>query len=280
MTGRIPARAARLAVAILASVSAMAFTAGVADAAQEVIYNDIPASLPGNFASVGFEATSTSEFGGQVEFAGTARKNPKVTVAMSTWACQIGGVSQDTCETPKPGKKFKWPITLNLYEVGPSNSVGTKIGSVTKTFAMPYRPSEDDTECAKKGSGPGTWFDKAENACYHGMAFTITFKVPFEVRGKAIVSLAYNTSTYGSSPAAPAPCNKTSSGCYYDSLNVATAEPAENTLTVGKQPTEDVYVDSNYEPMFCEGGTKGTFGPANCPGFWEGDQPIFEIIAK
>ncbi|MHB8242139.1 MAG: hypothetical protein ACYDHN_09125 [Solirubrobacteraceae bacterium] len=267
-------------MAILASVSAMALTAGVAGAAQQVIYDNIPNPLPGNFASLGNEAYSMSELGGQVEFAETARKNPKVTVVMSAWGCQIGGVFQDTCETPKPGKKFKWPMTLNLYEVGPGNSVGTKIGSVTKTFAMPYRPSENDAACSAKGFEAGTWFDAATNACYHGMAFTITFKVPFEVRGKAIISLAYNTSNHGYSPVGPAACNKTSSGCYYDSLNVATAEPSENTLTVGKQPTEDDYVDSTYGPMFCEGGAEGVFGPAHCPSFWEGIQPMFEVIAK
>ncbi len=281
MTGRIPARAARLVVAILASVSAMALTAGAADAAQEVIYNNIPTPLPGNFASLGNEAYSMSELGGQVEFAGTARKNPKVTVAMSTWACQFGGVYQDTCESPKANKKFKWPITLNFYDVGPGNTVGEKVGSITKTFAMPYRPTKDDSACVAKGFEAGTWFDAATNACYHGMAFTISFSAAhLELRDKAIVTVSYNTSDHGYAPVGAAPCRETSAGCYYDSLNVATAEPSENTLTVGKQPTEDDYVDSTYEPMFCEGGTEGVFGPAHCPEFWEGLQPMFEISAK
>ncbi len=281
MTGRIPARAARLAAAILAIAGALALTAGAAGA-SEVIYSNLPSPLPGNFTSLGNEAYSMSEFGAQVQFAGAARKNPKVTVAMSTWACQSGGVYQDTCESPKTNKKFKWPITLNIYDVGPENTVGEKVGpSITKTFAMPYRPTKDDAVCTAKGYAAGTWFDAETGACYHGKAFTISFSpAHVELRGKAIVSVSYNTSDHGPAPVGPAECGKTSGGCYYDSLNVATAEPSEKTLTVGSQPTEDDYVNSTDAEMFCTGGTPGTFGPASCPAFWEGIQPIFEISAK
>ncbi len=282
MTGRIPARAVRLAVAILAAIGVFAMTA-VAAGATEVVYNNVPAPLPGNFASLGNQAYSMSEFGGEVEFAGAARKNPKVTVIMSTWACQNGGVYEDTCETPKPNKKFKWPITLNIYDVGAGNTVGTKLGSVTKTFGLPYRPTKNDTACLAKGYAAGTWYDAATNACYHGMAFPITFKpVHTELRGKAIITLSYNTSTHGPSPVGTgAACFSTAVGCYYDSLNVATAEPSENTLSIGAQPSlEEVFVNSTYTPMFCEGGTSDTFGAAKCAGFWEGLQPIFSVSAR
>jgi len=281
MTGRIPARAAGLVAAILATVGVFAMTAGAAGATQ-VVYNNIPAPLPGNFASVGNQAYSNAELGGVVEFAGTARKNPKISVAMSTWACQNGSVYADTCETPKPTKKFKWPITLNIYEVGPGNTVGTKLASVTKTFAMPYRPSKDDATCLAKGYSAGTWYDSVTNACYHGMAFTITFKpVHLELRSKAIISVSYNTSQHGPVPAGTQACESTSAGCYYDSLNAAIAEPAENTLTTGLQPDSgEVFVNSTYHEMFCEGGTEGVFGPSKCAAFWEGDQPMFTVAAK
>ena len=63
---------------------------------------------------------------------------------MSTWGCQYGSWNvKGTCETPQPTKKFRWPLTLNVYEVGEKNAVGEKLGSVTKTFGMPYRPSDD-----------------------------------------------------------------------------------------------------------------------------------------
>jgi hypothetical protein len=266
---------------LVAAVGVLAMGATGASA-SEVIYDNVPGPLPGNFVSLGNEAYSMQELGGQVEFAGTARRNPKVTVVMSTWACQSGGVYQDTCESPKPKKKFKWPITLNIYDVGPNDTVGEKIGpSITKRFAMPYRPTKDDSECVAKGYAAGTWYDAATDACYHGLAFPITFKVAhLELRQREILSVSYNTSDHGPSPVGSAPCSSTSGGCYYDSLNVALAEPGEDTLTVGAQPTQDDYVNSTYSEMFCEAGTEGTFGPASCAAFWEGDQPIFEVSAK
>jgi hypothetical protein len=124
-----------------------------------------------------------------------------VLVAMSTWACQSGGVYQDTCSTPKPHRKFHWPITLNVYAVGPSNSVGAKIGTVTKTFAMPYRPTKNDTECVGKGYEAGTWYDAATGKCYHGMAFTLGFKLKHvTLPQKAIISLSYNTTAHAQVP--------------------------------------------------------------------------------
>lgn len=281
MTGRIPVRLAMLVVALMATVGVLACGAAAAGA-TEVVYDNVPSPLPGNFASLGNQAYSMQEYGGEVEFAGTARKNPTVTVVMSTWACQSGGVYQDTCETAKPSKKFKWPITLNFYDVEASGAVGAKVGpSITKTFAMPYRPSKNDAECLAKGYAAGTWYDPTTNACYHGMAFPIKFKpAHIELRQHQIISVSYDTTTHGPSPVGAAACSTTSAGCYYDSLNVAMAEPGENTLTVGAQPTTANYVNSTYSEMFCEGGTAGTFGPASCSAFWEGDQPIFEVSAK
>ncbi len=280
MTGRTPARIATLLAALLAAIGAIAATAGAASA-SEVVYDNIPGPLPGNFASYGNEAYSMQELGGEIELAGAARRNPKVTVVMSTWACQSGGVYQDTCETAKPKKKFRWPITLNLYDVGPGNTLGPKIGSTTKTFAMPYRPTRTETVCEEHGSEPGEWYDASAGRCFHGMAFAITFKmVHVELRQKAIVTVSYDTTDHGPAPVGPAACNTSSGGCYYDSLNVAIAEPSEHTLSLGAQPTEEVFVNSDYPEMFCDGGTEGTLGPANCPAFWEGAQPVIEVSAR
>jgi hypothetical protein len=259
---RISPRPAKLAAAMLLATGAAAMSAGAADA-SEVVYNNIPSPLPGNFASFGNEAYSLSEFGGLIELAGAARKNPKVTVAMSSWACQSGGVYQDTCETPKPNRKFKWPITLNLYDVGPGNTVGAKIGSVTRTFSLPYRPSKNDAVCVAKGYEAGTWYDAATNHCYHGMAFAISFKpVHVELRQQVIVTVSYNTTDHGPSPVGSAACSSTSGGCYYDSLNVAITEPSEGTLSLGSQPTKALYLSSTWAAMYCGSSTPlGSFGP-------------------
>lgn len=280
MSGRIPTRPAVLIVAILAAIGAIAASASVAGA-SEVVYNNIPSPLPGNFASYGNEAYSMQELGGEVELAGGARKDPRVTVIMSSWACQSGGVYQDTCETAKPSKKFKWPVTLNLYDAGPGNTVGAKLASVTRTFKMPYRPSKDDSVCVPLGYEAGTWYDAATGSCYHGMAFAITFKpVHIELRQKTILSVSYDTTDHGPAPVGASACDTSPGGCFYNSLNVAVAEPSENTLTKGGQPSADMFVNSTYPEMFCESGVEGSFGPAGCSAFWEGVQPLISVSAK
>ena len=171
MSERIPRRALVLVATALAAISAFAFSAASASAAGVVVYSNIPVALPGNFASEGFSCCEVKEFGGQMELAGSKRNKPVVEVVMSTWACQYGSWSLNSCETPLPKKKFRWPLTLSVYEVGEKNSVGEEIGSVTKTFAMPYRPSDDPVNCPEGER----WYDAKEATCYHGFAVRLKF---------------------------------------------------------------------------------------------------------
>ena len=107
-----PRRAFSAALALVAVAAMAAIGAGTAGA--ETVYNNIPSPLPGNFASVGLEATSSSEFGGEIELAGTARAKPTVTVVMSSWACEKGSVEAG-CETSAKSKGFKLPVTIKVY---------------------------------------------------------------------------------------------------------------------------------------------------------------------
>jgi hypothetical protein len=269
-------------VAVL--VGALALTAGAS--ARTVVYNNIVEPLPGNFASIGFEATSTAEFGGEVGLTPGTGKSPKVTVVMSAWACQEGNFSQgETCRTPKPKKTFKYPLTLNIYSVGAGNAVGSLLGTATKEFKMPYRPSTSFA-CTQAGD-PGAWSDAAApgvgaEKCFHGLAFPVTFKpsVSAPLPEHVIISVAYNTSTYGAHPVGAAPCQSTSEGCYYDSLNVAIIEPSEGGATVGSYPNPDeIYVNSNYNEMYCgSSATLNTFGPSGA--CWVEEQPEIKVEAK
>src|SRR2546430_979848 len=91
MFGRTPAYALKLSAATLVACLALIIAAGSASAESEVIYSNYPAAPPpGNVVSQAFEATQLSQFGGAVEFAGTARKGGLVTVGVSSWACQSG----------------------------------------------------------------------------------------------------------------------------------------------------------------------------------------------
>lgn len=280
MTGRIPARSVGRVAAILAVGVLAALVPATAGATGTVIYNNIPTPLPPNVGSQPFQASQLGEFGGQVEFAGANVARTSVTVALSSWGCQEGNWFEATCKT-EIGAKFTWPVTLHIYSVGTLNAVGPLIASLTRTFKMPYRPS-DSPKCPG-----GTWLAKGQ--CYHGKLF----KVMFPLRGvvlpsKAIISVAYNTSGFGAEPQGYAnACNSTTAGCPYDSLNVGLTEPANEVTpepvppSVGADPApESAYQNSVTAGNYCDkgiGGT-GTFrldsGPPPC---WTGYQPLFRV---
>jgi hypothetical protein len=265
MSGRIPTRRGLLAVLVTAGLTLCA--AATADAmVSEVIYNNIPSPLPGNVPSQAFEATSTSEFGGAVELASPSKSLTKVTVGMSSWACQSGGAEDGSCLTTM-GAKFEWPVTLKIYSVGAGNSVGTQVAQLTRAFKMPYRPS-----ASAKCAGNGGWYRSGH--CYHGKLFKIAFMLKgVTIPSRAIVAVAYNTSDYGAVPQRPQPCN-TGNSCPYDSLNVAvTGEP-----TVGSAPLpEDAFLSSTWGGAYCDGGTAGTGSFRLDAGCWGGFQPEIQI---
>ena len=155
------ARVAGITATVLAASALLAAPAATAaqPAAKATIYNNIPSPLPGNAPSVGFEATSASEFGGEVSFAGTNRQKPQVTVLMSSWACQHGYWNTGNCATTKKAK-FNQSLRLTVYAVGDDGAVGAQLGSVTHTFGMPYRPAANYSKCA--GADAGKWYSKSD----------------------------------------------------------------------------------------------------------------------
>ena len=245
-----------------------------AHASSSAIYNNIPNPQPGNVVSLAFEATGTSEFGGQVGFEGAARSNPTVTVLMSSWGCENGNWHSNNCSTT-PGKTFSVPITLNVYNVGTGTTQGSAPGSLitslTKTFAIPYRPSAD-TRCF--GDQIGKWFSTADNTCYNGFATPISFDLAnVTLPAQAVISVAYNTTDYGHNKVGPSLCSATAAGCGYDSLNVGTVD----SLTVGSQPKpNDAYQDTVYDS--CTDGSINPFGLD--VGCWTGQQPAFKVTAS
>jgi hypothetical protein len=270
---------ASIAAALGASALIALATASAANAA--IVYNNAPAPLPGNVVSNGFEATSTSEFGGQVGFAGTQKHDPKLTVTMSSWACQSGSASTGNCSTT-PGAKFSHPIRFNVYRVANNGEAGRLVGAVTRTYAIPYRPSANYTHCT--GDNAGKWYSIRDASCKNGRAVNITAGLgSLDLPEKAIISVEYNTTHYGYEPIGDAPCVSTTAGCPYDSLNVGVGDGDTTTPagepTVGTQPTpDDAYVNSTWTGAYCDGslGT-GTFRfDAGC---WTGYQPLFKVRA-
>jgi hypothetical protein len=283
MSGRIPARSARLAAALLAVSAIVALTAATASA-SEVIYNNIPSkSLP----ALGFESDSVWEFGGEVQFAGTARKSPMVSVEMESYACQSG--SGAACTTAM-GASFEWPITLSIYKVG---SLSSPIARITKTVKIHYRPSAS-AKCPLEMPEDVKGYGKE---CAFAKATKVSFKLPgATLPAQAVIGIAFNTETYGSEPTgAEGPenslnvainadyvcnaehVNKTTGACEgEDYERVAVAPPS-----VGSDPLpEQVFLNTTYGAIDC-GGTLGSFSVTGIePGCnWEYEQPAFEVKA-
>lgn len=238
------------------------------------IYNNIPSPLPGNVPSWGYEATGTSEFGDRIMFApATGRSVTTVTLTMSSWGCQSGHWYSGDCASA-PGATFSHPITLNIYNVVAGNQVGTQIESVTQTFAIPYRPSAD-LNCT--GANAGKWYDASSNTCFNGRAVNLTFSLSgLTVPDQVIFGVAYNTTHFGYTPIGVAPCNASSGGCDYDSLNVGLADPALYN-TVGSNPSpDDAYQYTIYSS--CLNGPIIPFGlDAGC---WTGFKPAIRFNAS
>jgi len=288
MGGRIPTRARRLACAAVVASGVLAMTAGTASAENQVVYDNLPATAPGNVVSEAFEATQTGQFGGEVELAGSARKAGTVVVGMSSWACEQGAwTGTPECKS-EAGVTFSLPVTLNINAVGPGNAVGPLLRSVRKTFNMPYRASQNNVKCKnEKGEPDGAWYDAHNKQCFHGRYFTIAFSTAgMTWPSKAIISVAYDTSDYGTEPQRPKNCNILTQGCPYDSLNVGLTEPPEAehptavAPSVGTDPQpENAYQNTKYAPYYCDGGVGGTGTFRLDSGCWTGYQPLIEVRA-
>ena len=269
------------AVALLAVllVGLLALLPGVGLAAGTTLFDSIPAVYPGSFSSLGYEATSTDEFGDHVMLTAAGETLGNVVVSLTDWACENDftwdgstwvpdrdAYAGEACVTT-PGASFEHPITLNIYEVDTSGvdpAVGTLITTKTETFEIPFRPSYDATYCytdsGKAGAKSpaddmpfgGTWYDPVADRCFHGYAFNLTFDfvgdnvvLPQEV----IVSVAYNTANHGAAPiGVDGP---------YSSLNVSlNSDGAAPTIGTDVEP-DAVFWDTSYAPNYTDGGAGG-----------------------
>jgi hypothetical protein len=243
--------AAALALAIVAPAAFADGGGGGGGGGGKVIYDSTVSPFPGNLPSVGAEAYAFSEFGDQVTFAGTARKLREVTVQLSSWGCQAGHWYSGDCVTA-PGATFTVPITFTVYNPGPGGTAGAPIVTRTQTFTVPYRPSADPVNCTG-----GRWFHPTLG-CFNGLLASITFdfkSLNVTLPGSVVYGISYNTSHYGPAPIGESPpCYTSSSGCPYDSLNIALAP----TVVVGSKPSPDtVFQNTSYASNYCDGGAAG-----------------------
>lgn len=256
---RAPRILAVTAVAV-AVVAVQALTLTSASAAITRVYDSIPDTIAGNYPSLGYQATSTSELGDIVTLASSERIVTSVRVVLSSWACETGGGA--TCVTT-PGATFTHPLTLSFYDPA---DLSTPIGTVTQSFAIPYRPSAS-AECG----GTGPWTVDGGTNCYNGFATAVTFDLsssPVTVPGTVGVAIAYNTQSYGTAPlGATGP---------YNSLNVALGPSPVSTGT--DVDTDAVLVNYTNASFYSDGGAGGT-GTLRADADWTGYNLMLEINA-
>ncbi len=213
--------ARRLVVPLLAAAALLGLSTASATAnslPRSVLYTSTQPGAP-NLPSVGVEAYSFNQIGDEVLLR-RVTKIKSVTVTMSDWACESGSWNTDDCLTT-PGHTFPTPITLNVYKASTTDSgtgettPGGLLLTVTKTFAIPYRPSAS-SHCT--GGDAGKWFKNGQG-CFSGLAHNITFtlsglktKLPKDV----VWGVSYNSDTSG-----PEPLGLSNSP--QDSLNVGLA---------------------------------------------------------
>jgi hypothetical protein len=229
--------------ALVAAALSVTLVAGSAIAASNVVYNAVPSPLPPNVASVGYEATSTSEFGDYVHLGGTNRNLNTVTVTMSDWALYV-----DYASDPRyMGNSLTWshPITVNVYSdhLGVNGVPDTLLATKTQNVTIPWRPVAE-TSC-------GTAWKAPNGQCYNGYAFNATFDLSSlnaTLTNNVIVGVAYDTADYGHSPIGmPGP---------YNSLNVGA--PNLQTVSVGSDDNADnVFWNTSFAGFYADGGTAG-----------------------
>jgi hypothetical protein len=226
--------------AVPATVGLVQASAAQASPEQSAVYNAVPSPLPPNVPSLGFEATSTTEFGDFPNLAGRARTLDTVTVTMSDWALHSDYPTMSS-------KNWKWPVTVNVYRAGPVvgglNTVGAKLGTLTENLTIPWRPPASPS-CGK------AWM-AADGQCFNGIAFNARFDMSglhVKLPDTVVVGVAYNTADYGAAPThAPGP---------YNSLNVGV--PTNDPVTAGSDVSADnVFWNTSFAGFYADGGVAG-----------------------
>lgn len=206
--------------------------AAVTASANTTVFSNLPAVLPVNTPSYGFEANGIDELGTRVSLAAGSRELESVTIYLSDWAHATDAGSVGV------GDAFGWrhPVTVNLYLTDDAGDVG---GLLTSQTVDAYLP----------------WSNRAG-----GVLAPVTFSFSGQhvtLPDSLILTVAFNTQNYGASPLGTAGP--------YNSLNVATAalSGVAFPVTAGAYGDADVGYDAErggaltasagwapYQPMF------------------------------
>jgi hypothetical protein len=189
-----------------------------------MLYNTIPSTQPAGLFSWPYEVEQTSEYGGLIDLTGDQP---------ATLTSAIVGMADYALQSSWPGVGtslgFTIPLTLNLYDVNPDQSIGFQFNSLTVSALIPWCP-------------PTGYPD--------GLLLNVTFNLAgIQAPAEFIYGVAFNTQDYGASPlGVDGP---------YDSLNFAlsTTDP-----TVGTNPVPlTVYLNTADSSYYTFPGPANTF---------------------
>jgi hypothetical protein len=186
---------------------------------------------------------------------------------MSSWAL-FSSWSTDPRYSANPSG-FNHNLTLNVYNYNMDGSVGTLIATQTINALIPFRP-EATTGCT--GSG---WIPTTPPDCYNGLAFNVDFDFTSAnviVPNQIIVSMAYNTGSYGANPLGVTGA--------YDSLNLG----IDGSPNIGSNIYPfSAYMNAANGFFYNDGGAGGTgtfrldFYGTGGGNSWEGFSPMFQV---
>ena len=227
-----------------------------ASAAPIVVYDSLGPTVP-NLPSLGYQATSTSEFGDRISLGAGPRSLDSVTVRMSTWALQSTYAGIPLYSN---AAGYDHDLTFNVYGAGSGATPGALLATKTINTLIPWRPAADPT-CTG-----GAW-RATDGSCYNGMAFDVIFDfsgLGVVLPNDIIFGLAFDTQTYGASP-------KSAEGPY-NSLNFGLSSAA----TVGTDVNNDgVFWNTSFGGFLSIPGNAGAF--KEDVGGWVGFVPAVQF---
>jgi hypothetical protein len=256
------------------------------------LYNDMPTDVVNCLnPSIGFEATSTSEFGDEVGLAGGGGSTlGSLKVEFQSWGCQSGHWYNSACSSA-PGATFQWPITANIYAVSDCDGTpcpGALLATATQTQTIPSATASCPANDAGAPAG-AAWFNPnatGGGACQNSIGTVLTFDTWTDEPGftgtlpaNVIWTVAFQTSDYGpGGGVGTAACQTGPGGCPYDSLNVGTKTYAPNAFAGTDVDPNGAFLSSNNGQFYCDGGTGGVdFLRLDTP-CWDGYRPLGEIL--
>jgi hypothetical protein len=187
--------------------------------------------------SEGYDCCGVNAFGDGVQIVNPGGRLKDVGVVFSVWACQSGNWYDGSCSTAR-GATFQLPITITVYAACAASSPsctpvpyappgGPILSQLTATKTFKYRPSAS-SHCNIPSQTLGGFIDPVTKYCTWGLAEVETFNMSLPkvlLPQTIVVSIAFNTTSYGANPYGPNTTCAMNGNCPYDSLNVQLLQP-------------------------------------------------------